>query len=168
MDKIAKTETLDAALELAKPHMDEVFGHDSPGALMLSVWAMGHVAWADVGVAKDETSFALVQKDPDEARGKRLCATGSIVQIQLAKTEYGKMYEGLLHTYGGNLVRFLAAGSSGELVESSEARMCGVVTGKYDYSNSGGGTGHAIEVVGMFDLPANRKPRTIPTADAHH
>jgi hypothetical protein len=30
------------------------------------------------------------------------------------------------------------------------------VTGRYDYHDSGGGTGHAVQVVGMFDLPENR------------
>jgi hypothetical protein len=32
-----------------------------------------------------------------------------------------------------------------------------VVAGKYDYVNSGGGTGHAVAAVGMFDLPDNRR-----------
>lgn len=31
-----------------------------------------------------------------------------------------------------------------------------VVTGNYDYSNSAGGTGHAVDLVGMFDLPENK------------
>ncbi len=57
---------------------------------------------------------------------------------------------------GGNIYRFLAAGSSGTLVPQSYGRFCGVVTGTYDYSNSGGGTGHAVEMVGMFDLPENK------------
>ena len=61
-----------------------------------------------------------------------------------------------LSTTAGNLIYFVNAGSSGELVQNSIARTCGVVTGRFDYSNSGGGVGHAISVVGLFDLPQNR------------
>jgi hypothetical protein len=32
-----------------------------------------------------------------------------------------------------------------------------VVTGRIDYSNSGGGTTHAIQLVGMFKLPVNTR-----------
>ena len=113
--------------------------------------------WVDVVVAPDETSFAKVQKDADDERGKRLCVGGSVIQIAVAKTSFGKFYEGLLMTPAQNIFRFTAVGSSGSLVERSAARVCGVVTGKYDYSNSGGGKGHAVNVVGMFDLPENRK-----------
>jgi hypothetical protein len=34
-----------------------------------------------------------------------------------------------------------------------------VVTGKYSYANSGGGTGHAVTLVGVFDLPENKGTR---------
>jgi hypothetical protein len=113
--------------------------------------------WADVAVAKDETSFALVRKDADEARGKRMCTSGQVVQIEVQKIPgAGKHSEGLLMSSAGNIYNFIAAGSSGELVERSYARFCGVVTGKYDYSNSAGGEGHAVEIVGLFDLPENK------------
>jgi hypothetical protein len=39
---------------------------------------------------------------------------------------------------------------------NTAARFCGVVTGLYDYSNSGGGTGHTADIVGMFDLPESK------------
>lgn len=40
------------------------------------------------------------------------------------------------------------------------ARFCGVVTGLYDDSNSGVGVGHAVQMVGMFDLPENKPAKT--------
>lgn len=147
----------DAALAYAKPTMDDTKDEDSAGAVLFSVWASRHMHWTDVSVATDETTFALTQKDPDEARGKRLCTSGQIVQIEVEKLKNGsKLNIGLLLTGGGNIYRFITAGSSGTLVENSYARLCGVVTGKYTYSNSAGGTGHAVEVIGVFDLPANK------------
>ncbi len=41
-------------------------------------------------------------------------------------------------------------------MERSQERFCGVVTGLFDYANSGGGTGHAVAIVGLFDIAENR------------
>lgn len=144
------------ALAMAQPLMVDVQNDDSDGAALFGLWAAKRMAWLDVAVPKDETTWALTMKDSDETRGKRLCASGSIVQIEVEKTAAGKLGTGLLRSYGGNLYRFFAAGSTGDLVESSDCRLCGVIAGKYDYSNSAGGTGHAVALVGMFDLPQNR------------
>jgi hypothetical protein len=92
----------------------------------------------------------------DENRGKRLCAPGVLIEIAVEKaSSTKKAASGLLMSDAGNLFRFYALGSSGELVAQSRARLCGVVTGRFDYSNSAGGTGHAVKIVGMFDLPEN-------------
>jgi hypothetical protein len=138
--------------------MVEKFNKTSDGTLLLAAWAAKHMRWDDVAVAKDETTPALVLKDPDEERGKRVCFTGKIVQIEVEKLDIGKINDGLLMVgyYDTTLFHFVNVGSSGTLVEKNQARLCGVVTGKYDYSNSGGGTGHAIEIVGMWDLPENK------------
>jgi hypothetical protein len=66
-----------------------------------------------------------------------------------------------------NLYRFYAVGSTGSIVESSSARFCGVAIGKYDYTNSMGGAGHAVAAVGMFDLPENRKPGATAMESTH-
>lgn len=162
-ERIGATERFDLAVTLAQPIMSDEFDKDSDGATLLVAWCIAKIGsafwWSDVGVTKDETSYALAQKDPDEARGKRMCTSGSIIQIEVEKTAGGKVNVGLMQNWNGNLFRFLAAGSSGTLVQGSSARMCGVVTGKFDYANSGGGTGHAIELVGMFDLPENKAKR---------
>ncbi len=158
VDKIAKISSLRGALEFAIPYMSDQYNKVSDGALLLATWAAAHLRLGDVKVAKDETSFALAQKDPDEARGKRICVTGSIIQIAVTRTPFGKLNEGLIGVnYLSRLYHFVAAGSSGSLVQGNRARLCGVVTGRFDYSNSAGGTGHAIQLVGMFDIPENRQ-----------
>jgi len=68
----------------------------------------------------------------------------------------GKHFVGLVMSNAGNLFHFDAVGSTGTLVGTNYARICGVITGLYDYSNSAGGTGHAVQIVGMFDLPENK------------
>jgi hypothetical protein len=112
-------------------------------------------------VPKDETSYLLAEKDSDEARGKRMCVSGTVIQIEVEKTDVGKLNTGLLMSWSNNLFNYVTVGTSGELVAQSAARICGVVTGKYDYSNSAGGTGHAIEIVGMFDLPQNKAKKPL-------
>lgn len=145
------------AVAYAKPMMGDTFNDTSKGALLLGLWSATHLRWADVSVANNETSPALVKKDSDAARGRRLCTSGQIVQIKVEKLSTGgKVGEGLLMSDSGNIYSFITAGSSGSLVEQSWARMCGVIAGTYDYSNSGGGTGHAVSIVGMFDLPENK------------
>ena len=155
-EKIGTATTLEQALTLAKPIMGDSSNETDVGAKLLALWAMNHMKWSDVGVAEDETSHALARKDSDEARGKRLCTTGTVIQIESLKSATGKYFTGLTMTGAGNIFHFTAVGSSGTLVARSSARLCGVVTGLYDYSNSGGGVGHAVELVGMFDLPENK------------
>jgi len=127
----------------------------SPGGLALTVWAAKHLSWKDVAVAKNETSFALVRKDSDEERGKRICTSGLLIQIERQQLGEVKAYSGLLLNDYNSIFSFHVVGSTGDLVEQRRARLCGVVVGAYNYGNSGGGTGHAVAVVGMFDLPQN-------------
>lgn len=137
--------------------MTDTREESSAGEVLFRSWAAKHMTWTDVGVWKNETSFRLVRKDSDEERGKRLCASGRIIQIAVRKLDDGsRTSEGLLMSDRDDLYSFAAVGSSGKLVEDSYARFCGVVAGRYEYANSAGGTGHAITVIGMFDLPENR------------
>jgi hypothetical protein len=126
-----------------------------PAAAVFAGWSTKHMTWLDLQKIP-ETKFALVLKDPEAVRGKRLCSSGSIVEIRVDRSSGKPVYIGGLMSPSGNVTRFLAVGSSGELVERSQARVCGVVTGTYSYGNSGGGTTHAVNVVGMFDLPDNK------------
>lgn len=154
-DKLRKMTTLREAIEFAKPFMSDEVNKPSVGAVAVAIWGVAHMKFADVSVATDETNFARILKDSESERGKKLCIAGKLVEIAVSNTDFGKVFEGLL--YNGNLWRFTAVGSTGDLVEMKPARFCGVAIGKYDYSNSVGGTGHAVQLVGMFDLPENKR-----------
>ena len=158
LDEILERKTMAEALAYAKPRMKDATNDLDPGTLIFGAWASKNMKWTDVAVAKDETTPELVLKDPDEERGKRVCFTGKIVQISVEKTDVGKFNVGIMMVgyYSVTLFHFLNVGSSGSIVEKTQARLCGVVTGKYTYSNSGGGTGHSIQIVGMWDLPENK------------
>lgn len=156
-EKINKLKTVDQAVAFAKPKMDDPPNKMGAGHALFALWAAKWMSWPDAVVMKNETTFASVMKDPDEARGKRLCIQGTIIEIAVVKTDNGKLFDGLMHDYSGSIYKFSAAGSTGDLVEASAARFCGIITGRYDYSNSGGGSSHAVKLVGMFDLPANKK-----------
>lgn len=157
LDIINKAVSLDEAVIISRSLMSDAVNDASPGMLLLSLWAATHLKWSEVSVKTNETSFALVRKDSDSARGKRMCYRGAIIEIRKEKeVPAGELYSGKVMTVQGDVLSFVAAGSTGELVSMSEARFCGVVIGTYDYSNSRGGTSHAVAVVGMFDLPENR------------
>jgi len=127
----------------------------SDAAIIFAMWASKRLTWRDFYVEDDETTIAKVMKDSDESRGKRMCYGGQVIQILVNKTKYGKIAEGLLMTGDMKFLSFLAVGSTGDLVERSRGRFCGVVTGRYSFANSAGGTTHSVQVVGMFDLPEN-------------
>lgn len=148
------------AVSRALPGMADTTNEASPGAAMLAIWASRRMTLEDVAVAKNETSVRLVAKDSDAARGKRMCVSGHLVEIERQDTVEGEhVFVGILQTASWDLIHFYAARDTGSLVERSRARICGVVTGRFTYSNSGGGTGHAVELVGVFDLPQNRPAR---------
>jgi hypothetical protein len=137
----------------------------SDGAVLFAMWAAKAMVWTDIAVTKDETTYGLVRKNSGETRGKRLCTTGTIIEImeqrwrgsRFGGTEERKVAIGLTSPRAdGDLFEFVAVGSSGKLVQDSRARFCGVVTGYRDYANSMGGTSHAVTLIGMFDLPENR------------
>ena len=156
LDTILEVPNLPQAIAVAKPFMADTRDDYSVGAVMLALWsAQGKSRWEDFQ-AIPATKYKLVMKDPEEARGKRLCVRGSIVQIQVERTEHGKLYNGVLHTNNYQPISYAAVGSTGDLVEGSRAKLCGVVTGIKSYSNVQGGTTHAVFLVGMFDLPENR------------
>ena len=51
------------------------------GAAMLAIWASKNLTWAALD-ALPETSPALFRKDPGFERGRRLCASGRILEIR--------------------------------------------------------------------------------------
>jgi len=144
------------AIAVTRPMMSDAVDETSDGAKILAVWASTHALWKDVAPGIDETSYARVMKDVESERTKRLCIPGQIIQIAVDRSAGAPIAVGLIRSDAGNLFRFAGVGSSGDILEDSYARICGTVTGQYTYHNSGGGVGHAVQVVGMFDLAANR------------
>lgn len=131
----------------------------SRGAVLLAMWGARNMTWADLQKV-EQGKYGMVMKDPDSQRGKRLCAYGQIIEVQVDNSVPGKVYLGGLNAYsddGLRIYRFVAVGSTGELVAGNEARFCGVITGKNSYQNSAGGMTHAVHLIGMFELPENKK-----------
>jgi hypothetical protein len=153
-DAVQKMQGLDDAVRYTRPMMSDEVDKTSLGAALLAVWAQTHLKLSDVNVSKDETSFALVRQSPGAERGKRLCTKGTIMEMEAEQTRWGITNHGALSD-GKNPVYFIAVGSTGTLSRGSSARFCGIAAGKYD-STSNSGLAHAIQVVGMFDLPENR------------
>lgn len=149
--------TLSDAIAFAKPSMEDSRDDTDKGTLLMVSWLSKNPSnWAAIQALPD-TSIAKVLKDSEEERGKRLCVSGRVIQIHTEKLDTGKIFSGTFATNDSKYVSYLAAGSSGELVERSPAKFCGVVTGRHSYSNVSGGTTHAVRAVGLFDLPENKK-----------
>lgn len=156
-ERAAAAKTLPDVLGVAVPLMADIPGQASDGTRLLISWMAQRAAWKDLDVNPGEVTYGQARKEIDAARGKRLCVSGLVIQIRAEPYESGKIFTGLLRNTDGNLFNFIAVRSSGAIEGDGIARFCGVLTELYDYRNSGGGTGHAVTVVGMFDLPENRK-----------
>ncbi len=146
--RIAKAESLAAAIAITKPEMTDSTAELDGGARLLASYASRHLRWADLDVPA-ETTIGRVEKDPEPERGKRLCATGELLRIERRDLDARKVYVGSLRTGEHDNLKFVAVGSTGDLVKRSTATLCGVVIGK---------SADAVSVVGMFDLPENRHP----------
>lgn len=159
VERLSAAQTLGAAFAIARPGMGDTQGAVSPGSTLLARWAMSHgTRWGDLETIP-ETRQSLVMKDSSTEIGKRICARGKIVEISAADLPEGKAFEGGIFNgsrYSSPIVKFVAFGSTGELVARKRAKFCGIVTGRHSYSNSGGGVTHAVYAVGMFDLPENK------------
>jgi hypothetical protein len=155
--RLAAASTLDEALAIARPSMGNGNDDVNSGTAMMALWAAAHLGLDQVRVDRNETSVKAVLKDPDAERGKRMCVKGSVGQIDKdTSVPEAPLFVGQLRTTSWDHVRFYAAGSTQGIVEDTRTRFCGVVTGRFSFSNAMGGTTHTAELVGMFDIPANR------------
>jgi hypothetical protein len=150
-ERLSHINKISEALAITKPVMTDSFGEDSSGTYNFVGWSSKNMSWNDVSVKKNETSFGKAMKDIDSERTKKLCFTGRVIQI--SKVNSG-IYHGIISAsyWGRAIYNFYAVGNTGNIVEGNQVRFCGVVTGIYNYNNSGGGVSHAITVVGKFDL----------------
>lgn len=148
-------ENLIEAITAFKPMMTDETDKLSDGAVMLGRWSMNHLNWTELN-ALPETKKALVMKDADEQRGKKICISGNVIEIGVENVDGNKVYLGGMYADTMDIYRFIAVKSTGEIAEKSRAKLCGVVIGRYSYANSAGGMAHAVQLVGMFDLPENK------------
>ncbi len=143
-------------LQLCLPTMGDSVNQPSVGGTLFAIWAGRHMQLAHVK-GEPETSFAAVKKDSAGERGKRFCFNGKIVEITKSDNGQGDtMYEGKMFDSHFNIATFYAARSTDGIFEGTKTRFCGVVSGRHSYSNAGGGTSHSVEMIGVFDIPANR------------
>lgn len=157
-DQMMATSSLSRALSLARKVMTDERGKLSKGAALLAFWAARNGLKVGQVRALPESGYKSVMKDSDEERGRYICTRGKLIEIRAEKTAYGKLYEGGMFMGWGysKVARFIAVGSTRGINQGSRARFCGVVIGRYSYSNSGGGTTHAVQLVGVFDIAENR------------
>lgn len=147
--------SLDEAVTALTPAFSDEHGNLSPGAVLLASWGAKRLKWDELQKLP-QTKVSLVMKDADQERGKRICTSGPLIEISAEEFNGDKFFIGGMIGESSKIYRFIAIGSSGELVDRSRARFCGVVIGRFDYPNSAGGTAHAVQLVGMFDLPENK------------
>lgn len=154
LDEVMAKRTIGDAFNFAGQHMGDTVDEISDGAYLMALWLDRNGSLADVTPQRDETSIAKVKKDSDAERGRRMCVRARISQI--FKEKGTGLYSGLMLTTGYDAVSFISFGSTGELVEGSRARFCGLVTGRYSFANVSGGQTQSVQMVGAFDLPENR------------
>lgn len=151
-----KSESLMAAIASHKQIMTDVSAEESnDGAAEFSRWAAQNMKWEELN-SLEKTTYKLALKDPESHRGKRLCVEGMVSQIRGQEDGAKRTYWGVLHE-GYNVYSFIAVGDTGDIVSDSVASFCGVFTGVEYYSNTDGGSTESASVVGMFDLPSNKK-----------
>jgi hypothetical protein len=146
---ILETGSFPAAIAFALPKMSDDRSAPNTGAKLLARYGAAKLTWADVVIAKNETSLELVEKDPPKAWGKRLCASGTLARIEKQTVDGTDLYSARLVTKTGDALELFAVGSSGNLVKRKPARFCGVVTGRLDIAGK-----PATFAVGMFDVAA--------------
>lgn len=147
---------LRAAIAATRLDMSDIQGTNiSKGAAVLALWGYQGMKWSELQEIP-KGKYGVVMKDPDSQRGSRLCVYGQVIEIAVDKSVPQKIYQGGIFDDDGRIYRFIAVGSTGEIVAHSYANFCGIVTGQQHYANSMGGEAHAVHLVGMFDLPENK------------
>ena len=153
---LASQDTLSKAVNMIKPTMSDEFDAFPSSAGILASWMNEkNVKISDIRSLESSTRGKIL-KDSFSERGKRLCISATLVEIQVDRSAgFAPYHAGLVNNYT-DVTRVLAIGSTGDLVADSNATFCGVIVGKVGFTNASGGTTNAPYLVGMFDLPENR------------
>lgn len=130
--------------------------HD--GAKKFMEWALTSLAYEDVfDEDLSRTSYGKAHRDADLERTKRLCVTGTVVDIDGASANGERFYAGTLVDASSNPTLFIALGDAENIFADSTASFCGVFIGREAYLTRGGDHLVGLRVVGMFDTKANRR-----------
>lgn len=144
------------AIDFTKPEMEDIQGEGvSKGTAMLAFWATSGLKWNEL-MSLPSSKHGLIMKDSSPQLGKRLCAKGLVIEIARDKSVEQPLFNGGMLDGAGRIYRFVAVGSTGDIVANTQAGFCGIVTGQQHYPNSIGGVAHAVTLVGLFDLPENK------------
>lgn len=121
-------------------------------------WALLNLVYEDVFDADlQRTTFAKAMRDADIERTRRMCVTGTVVDIEGADAAGERFYAGTLVDDQTNPTLFIAVGDADKVFADSVARFCGVVVGRESYQSVGGQRLTGIRAIGMFDTPTNKK-----------
>jgi hypothetical protein len=90
--QVLEKASLQDAIALAKPRMENTVSRIDVGAALLAIWASKKLTWDSLNDLP-ETTPAMFRKDPDAERGKRLCMSGRIGTIRAEKTLAGRLLE---------------------------------------------------------------------------
>ena len=112
------------------------------------------INWQDINNLT-ETSYPKMKKDILAEAGKKYCFEGMVHQIVVDRTFEVPLTHAAMYVPYEDYVYVLAVGSSGEIVEKTSARFCGIATGSREYQTAMG-TRSAPYLLGMFDLPENK------------
>lgn len=164
-ERLKKATLLPEALGIIQAQFEDTQDKPDPATSLFALWMGDNPSWSAIQ-RLPETTHARVLKDSESERGKRLCISGTVLQI--SKEQGTKLFSGTLMSDDMKPIFYIATASTGDLVGQSRAKFCGVVTGRYSYSNVSGGTTHAIRLVGLFDLPENRKLLEILSGQKAH
>jgi len=146
--KLADADTVSIASSLCKSHTEYRFDK------CMRIWFNIHKNFSLLDIKKNETSVAKILKvhDTDSELGKRVCITGILMSI---KEDSNGAAKGTFITTddGSSTVEITSLGST-EGVENGKnhLRFCGFITGM-----SGEGMFARTEMLGMFDIPENKK-----------
>ncbi len=125
IDRILEYSDPGDALVFARARMGDTTDGPSQGAALLALWLDANGKWEHFEPKRDETSVGKVKKDSLSELGRRMCARGRVIQIHKERAGRTSFFTGNLVTEAGNIINFVAVGSTGELVEDSRARFCG-------------------------------------------
>lgn len=148
--------TFEEALAYVKPEISDATTDWDRGSYLLGEWLAEHGKWKTIA-SLPETNHLKISKDSEGETGKRLCESGTVTTIKAMKTNGPKLFWGIIAPEESRGTVFLVAGDTGNIVDGSQARVCGVATGIYRLTLKSGEPFPSPKLVGMFDLPTNRK-----------